>query len=102
MGARICWGAVLLTAGIAAAQGAKPWTPPKTAWGDPDLQGIWTSTAMIGTPVQRPANLGDRTTITDEEFAQREARRKSEEEFDTAPVESSVTRCDPKKGGLGN
>ena len=101
MGARIWLGIAMFSAGVLAAQGAKPWAAPKTAWGDPDLQGIWTSTAMIGTPVQR-SNLGDRTTITDEEFAQREARRKSEEEFDTAPVESPVTKCDPKKGGLGN
>ena len=24
---------------------AKTWTPPKTPWGHPDLQGVWTSDA---------------------------------------------------------
>lgn len=86
----------------ASAQSAKPYNPPKTPWGDPDLQGVWTGTSMIGTPVQRPANFGDRTTLTEQEFAQREARRKGEEEFDTAEKEGAVTRCDPKRGGLGN
>jgi hypothetical protein len=86
----------------ATAQSAKPYNPPKTAWGDPDLQGVWTGTSMIGTPVQRPANFGDRTVLTEQEFAQREARRKGEEEFDTAEKEGAITRCDPKRGGLGN
>jgi hypothetical protein len=85
-----------------ATQSAKPWTPPKTPWGDPDLQGIWTGTAMISTPVQRPVDLGERSTLSDAEFAQRQARRKSEEAFDTAETEGAITRCDPKRGGLGN
>ena len=86
----------------AAAQSGKTTAQPKTAWGDPDLQGIWTSTGMIGTPVQRPANFGTRNFLTEEEFAQRQARHKTEEEFDTAEVEGAVTRCDPNRGGLGN
>jgi hypothetical protein len=28
---------------------AKTWTQPKTPWGDPDLQGTWTSDDCIGT-----------------------------------------------------
>ena len=86
----------------ASAQSAKPYNPPKTPWGDPDLQGVWTGTSMIGTPVQRPANFGDRTTLTEQEFEQRAARRKGEEEFDTSEREGAITRCDPKRGGLGN
>ena len=39
------------------------WTPPKTAWGDPDLQGEWPATARI--PMQRPTNLGERAELTD-------------------------------------
>jgi hypothetical protein len=57
-------------------QGAKPYTPPKTPWGHPDLQGIWPSTDMIGVPMQRPANFGTRNVLTEEEFAQREAQAK--------------------------
>jgi hypothetical protein len=80
----------------------KPWTPPKTPWGDPDLQGVWPTTDLIGVPVQRPASFGERAELTDEELAQRQAREKSEAAFDNAEFVSEATRCDPKKGGLGN
>ena len=50
---------------------AKSWTPLKTPWGDPDLQGMWPGN--MGVPLQRPESLGTRATLTDEEFAKREA-----------------------------
>ena len=53
------------------------WTPPRTPWGDPDLQGFWPSSEMLGVPFERPANLGERATLTDEEFAQLPARRRA-------------------------
>ena len=46
------------------------WMPPKTAWGDPDIQGEWPATARI--PMQRPVNFGNRSELTDAELAQRE------------------------------
>jgi len=49
------------------------WTQPKTPWGDPDLQGTWTSDDCIGTPLNRPANFGDRGYYTEEELATRQA-----------------------------
>src|SRR5438093_860798 len=70
---------VVLTALPAFAQTPKPapaakaWTAPKTPWGDPDLQGTWTSDDCIGTPMNRPANFGDRLYYTEEELAQRES-----------------------------
>jgi hypothetical protein len=57
----------------APATAAKVWTAPKTSWGDPDLQGIWTSDDCIGTPLNRPANLGNKLYFTEQELAQREA-----------------------------
>src|SRR6266705_1140281 len=39
---------------------SKGFTPAKTPWGDPDLQGTYTSDDCIGTPMQRPANLGEK------------------------------------------
>src|SRR6476646_10470427 len=56
-----------------AAPAAKAWTAPKTPWGDPDLQGTWTSDDCIGTPLNRPANFGDRGYYTEEELATRQA-----------------------------
>jgi hypothetical protein len=53
----------------AATENGSAFTPPKTPWGDPDLQGIWPGN--MGVPMQRPKNLGDRTTLTDEEYSKR-------------------------------
>jgi hypothetical protein len=50
---------------------ARSWTPPKTAWGDPDLQGVWTSDDSYGVPFQRPKRYGNRKLLTDEEFTER-------------------------------
>jgi hypothetical protein len=52
------------------------WTPPKTSWGDPDIQGMWPGTDLLGTPLQRDPKLGTRALLTDEEYARREARAK--------------------------
>jgi hypothetical protein len=52
---------------------AKNYTPPKTPWGDPDLQGKWPGHELISVPMQRQANFGTRNWLTDEEFTQREA-----------------------------
>src|SRR3954447_1330832 len=57
-------GAVTLPAG-------PPYVAPKTAWGEPDLQGLWTSDDMRGVPRERPAGFGSRPFLTDEEFLQR-------------------------------
>jgi hypothetical protein len=35
------------------------WTVPRTPWGDPDLQGIWPGTAMMGVPIERPLTRPD-------------------------------------------
>ena len=59
---------------LKAAPAAKSWTLPKTPWGDPDLQGTWTSDDCIGTPLQRPVNLGDRLYYTEQELADRQSR----------------------------
>ena len=61
--------AAALLALPAAAQ-APAYIPPKTAWGDPDIQGQWPATARI--PMQRPADLGTRAHLTDKELAERQ------------------------------
>src|SRR6266404_7693616 len=65
-----------------AAPAAKAWAPPKTPWGDPDLQGTWTSDDCIGTPLNRPANLGDRLYYTEQELAQRQSAIESQQQND--------------------
>ena len=70
------------------------WTPPKTPWGDPDLQGMWPGN--MGVPMQRPEALGTRTTLTDEEFAQRQAQAKRQ-----AAADSESTAASDSTPGIG-
>jgi len=44
---------------------------PRTPWGDPDLEGTYTSDNSIGVPMQRPETFGTRALLTDEEYAAR-------------------------------
>ena len=50
------------------------WQAPRTAWGQPDLTGAWTSDSVHGVPRERPAAQGTRMFITDEEYKDRVAR----------------------------
>jgi len=45
--------------------------PPRTAWGDPDLRGMYPIDNIASLPMQRPAQYGDRFWLTEEEYAQR-------------------------------
>ena len=38
-----------------------PWTPPKTPWGHPDLQGIYTNKDETNTPLERPDQFAGRS-----------------------------------------
>src|SRR6185295_75800 len=53
---------------------AASYNPPRTPWGDPDLQGIWPSTDMVGVPFERPDQFGTRLFLTEAEFKAREAQ----------------------------
>jgi hypothetical protein len=53
---------------------AETWTPPKTPWGDPDLQGIYTSDDFMDTPLERPTAFGERLYFTEEELAEAAAK----------------------------
>ncbi|HVZ21975.1 MAG TPA: hypothetical protein VG871_12965 [Vicinamibacterales bacterium] len=64
--------------------GAAEWTAPRTPWGEPDLQGIWTSQAELAVPFERPKAFGTRQFLTDEELAQREAQLQAQLESDNA------------------
>ena len=86
----------------AVAQTAKIYAPPKTPWGDPDLQGVWPGTDMVGTPLERPRDFGARNVLTDQEYAQRQARARNQTNIDSQETVNETTRCDPNRGGLGN
>ena len=50
----------------------KPYSVPRTPWGDPDLQGKWPSTDLVGVPMQRDPKLGTRNVLSEEEFKTRQ------------------------------
>src|ERR1700747_3297422 len=72
---------LLLTPGSAAGQASSPipkaitaktstagktWIPPRTADGQPDLQGVWTNNTV--TPLERPKELAGKEFYTEEEL----------------------------------
>lgn len=81
----------LLAAASLVAQTAKTaYVPPKTPWGDPDLQGVWPGN--MGVPMQRPLNQGERATLTDEEFAKKQDQAKKQAQADSESTAASDSR----------
>src|SRR5215510_3663930 len=76
----------------------KPWTPPKTPWGDPDIQGLWPGQDMVGTPLERDRALGTRAVLTQEEFDKRVRFSEEQNEIDTAGTVSPNPRI--ARGGV--
>ena len=52
--------------------------PKKTAWGDPDLRGMWPVDSFGAQLLQRPASMGDRVFLSDEEYKAVEARMETQ------------------------
>src|SRR5436190_11821678 len=65
--------AVIVLLKMAPAGTASASTTLKTAWGDPDLQGIWTDDYQ--TPLQRAAKYANKAEFTDEERAELDRQR---------------------------
>ena len=62
------------------------WTG-RTLWGDPDMQGEWTSEGEYGVPLERPAQFGTRPFLTDQEYAKRLDDVRQRDERDLARVD---------------
>src|SRR3984885_12794464 len=78
-----------ILASCAFAQGLKQWTPPRTADGQPDLQGVWTNATI--TPFERPAQLAGKAFLTEQEAT----------ELEKQSAQSKVDRP-PNAGDVGN
>src|SRR5262245_60627715 len=89
--------AALLTLAAAAAAPAaaqdRKFTPPKTPWGEPDLQGTYSNRTI--TPFERPANVNGREFFTKEEVAGLESRaqQQSGDENRTKGTDADVSRA---------
>jgi hypothetical protein len=67
----------------------REWTPARTVDGQIDIEGVWDFSTI--TPLERPANLGDKQTFSEEEAAAFERAENLRQNRDL---------IDPKKGGL--
>ena len=70
----VLFAALVLFAGprVVSGQSAPGWKAPRTADGQPDLQGVWLSKSA--TPLERPKALEGRALLTDQEVAQLQER----------------------------
>jgi hypothetical protein len=80
------------------ARPASPATNPRTADGHPDLTGTYDIATL--TPLERPANFGDRQNMTREEAAKLEKAVADRKEFAARP--SDGNRAAPPIGGDGS
>jgi hypothetical protein len=78
-----------------AAPPPRPWSAPRTPWGDPDIQGTFTTDDELGVPFERPDQFGTRELVTEAEFAQRVAQARRQADADS---EEFVA---PRAGGRG-
>ena len=72
---------------------AKPWTTPRTPWGEPDLQGTFSNRTI--TPFERPATVNGREFFTPEEVAamEKRAQEQSGDEGRTKGTRGDVERA---------
>ena len=92
----------LAVAPLAGQSAKKTYKAPRTAWGDPDLQGVWPGTDMVGTPLQRAASFGDRNVLTEEEYQARQAAAARQNDEDNAEFNiESVTPEQEARGTVG-
>jgi len=81
-----CLAVALLLGAACWAQTSKPWTPPRNANGQPDLEGIWNTATL--TPLQRPAEFAGKPFLTEAEVAayeQRMAVQNNRDRRDSSP-----------------
>jgi len=75
----------------ASATGAAAWSPALTAWGHPNLQGNFTNKDETA-PFERPAELGTREFLTEEEYGERDKRAQEQHAERQSPVPNPESR----------
>jgi hypothetical protein len=90
------WRWLTVFGALAVAAAAPGQETPRLPWGDPDLEGVYTSDNSIGVPFERPERFGTRGLLTDEEYAARVAANEEQIARDLAPEpESEFSADDP-------
>jgi hypothetical protein len=86
--------AVAVVGRVTFAQGP---TLPKTPWGDPDLQGTFSSEAELSVPFERQAQYGERRFLTDAEYAQR--RTQADKQLASDSADFDIATADRSNAG---
>jgi hypothetical protein len=87
---------VVLLAGAAATFAAGKYKAPRTAWGDPEIGGLYTNNTDA--PFERDRNLGDKAFFTEEEYAARKSA--PQPEIETRPGTTADVHYDVGDFGL--
>ncbi len=85
---------VVLAMATVASAAAQNYTPPQTPWGDPDIQGVFTTDDLIDVDFERPREFGERLYMTDEEYqeaVERLARQDARFSEEFGPANARVT-----------
>jgi hypothetical protein len=83
--------------GVAGPSGKSPTRAkvvPRTPWGDPDLQGVWTSDEESGVPFERPNGLGSKDVLEGEEL-DRVLEQREQQRAENAPLAGGETGAGP-------
>ena len=67
---------------------------PRTPWGDPDLQGVWSSDEESGVPFERANGLGSKDVLEGEEL-DRALEQREEQRAEAAPLAGGETGAGP-------
>ena len=90
--------ALLLTVGLPATAEDTEWQTPHTAWGAPDLEGVWSNETL--TPFERPLGQAQKRFVTPEEAAAAAARIQAARARD-AQARPPKTKPPPLGGNVG-
>jgi len=86
-------------AALAAPAFAQGYKAPRTALGQPDLQGVWSNATI--TPLTRPAKFGDRLVLTPQEAAALEQANRDQVARADAPTPPDLKVTDLKNADCG-
>jgi hypothetical protein len=92
-----CVGACLGFVALGVATTAQTPGTVRTPWGEPDLQGTWTSEAELSVPFERAREFGDRRELNDQEFAAR--LKQTQTQLDSDNAEFDVATADTRNAG---
>jgi hypothetical protein len=82
-----------------AAPSPASYAAPRTPWGDPDIQGLFTTDDELGVPFERPTTMGTRETVTDAEFAERQTQAARQAAADAEEFVASRPAAGGGRGG---